>query len=375
MQLSITLWLRDDISTKFGGDLVLARNLVAASVRYEDLDVRIAASLGEIGSPALLHFYNIDRPFDIVAALRHTNNTIPYIVTATHHRRTWVDGYDRRHRKGLHRAALACRLPSNMIEALKHLWRGRQTHRSARASLRDVSGYFRIGGSSGILRAAQSIVVTSKAEIDWIREDFDIAPSPEQFVEIRNFMGLAALSSQGQQEEHRSIDVVVLGRIESRKNQLTIVDALAGTPYSVVFAGAIGSDSYSRAFLTRLSEAKNVSFLGSLNRDEAFALLKTSRVSLSMSGYEVSSLSDIEAATAGCFVIASEHGSSLELLGEERCRVVDPLASAKEVRQLLEAVLEIPMRSLPPYDFPSDADLMKRIRNQYKAAVSEAYDS
>jgi glycosyltransferase involved in cell wall biosynthesis len=119
----------------------------------------------------------------------------------------------------------------------------------------------------------------------------------------------------------RSRGIVVVGRIEPRKRQLAVAEAAAARGIPVTFIGPATDDAYSRQFREYVASVPAIEWLGPRPASETVALIATSRVLLNASWVEVQSLVDIEAATAGCWVVTSPTGSSDEWLGQAIARV------------------------------------------------------
>jgi glycosyltransferase involved in cell wall biosynthesis len=135
----------------------------------------------------------------------------------------------------------------------------------------------------------------------------------------------------------RDIDVIITGRIEGRKNQVSVMKALSGSGVKMRLVGAMNQrhQNYLAEFKKLLAQNPSYEYLGPRPHCETLTLMARSKVYVSASWLEVMSLSDLEAFAAGCRVIASTHGSTSEVLGE-RVRYVNP-GSGAEIRT---AILE-----------------------------------
>lgn len=115
----------------------------------------------------------------------------------------------------------------------------------------------------------------------------------------------------------RDIDIIICGRIEPRKNQLSILKKLIDSKLTIRFIGDINRNNtkYCNEFLSLIGSTENdIKYLGKVTPDEMFDYYLRSKICLSASWFEVSSLVDIEAFAAGCEVLPSSEGHSQELL-------------------------------------------------------------
>jgi glycosyltransferase involved in cell wall biosynthesis len=130
-------------------------------------------------------------------------------------------------------------------------------------------------------------------------------------------------------EGARSNDVVVVGRVEPRKNTVEIARSLAELGVSAVFLGAPNNNhnSYVTEFRRIISRYDKLTYHGSVDLAKVRATLLTSKYYVNASWCEVVSQADIEAASSGCMVISTRHSYLSDFLG---CgyAVIDPLCIA-----------------------------------------------
>ncbi|MDR2122238.1 MAG: glycosyltransferase family 4 protein [Flavobacteriaceae bacterium] len=123
----------------------------------------------------------------------------------------------------------------------------------------------------------------------------------------------------------RDIDILVVGRIEPRKNVLALAKLLDNSPYQVRFVGAINMNvpNYCRKFKKIIMKSNNMKYLGKKSPSEMINVYCRSKICISASWFEVASLVDLESYAYGCNVIASTNGHTDCYLGG-RINYIDP---------------------------------------------------
>jgi len=118
--------------------------------------------------------------------------------------------------------------------------------------------------------------------------------------------------------------VCMVGRIEARKNQVAVLRVLNRMGISGVFVGGENPKHrrYCQRFRDMIAESKS-RHMGQLSHTETLGVMRRARLHISASWFEVSSMVDLEAHSAGCGVVSSKCGGTRELLGDT-AEYVDP---------------------------------------------------
>lgn len=159
-------------------------------------------------------------------------------------------------------------------------------------------------------------IFIAKGEKLSFEKDFNVTLNADNLIYTKNGCEMNVTEySEDQSEEY---DVLVSGRIEPRKNQLRILQDLCETKYKVCFVGGANenNDSYFQMFSRLIEKYPNMQYLGKVPPENMSSLYSKTKVHLSASWFEVSSLVDLEAYYYGCNVISSKNGYTHELLGE-----------------------------------------------------------
>lgn len=104
-------------------------------------------------------------------------------------------------------------------------------------------------------------------------------------------------------------------RVDPRKNQLALIQALAGTSFQLVFAGTPGDAAYFRRFKASLGEKNH--YLGPLKPSDLADAYAAARVHALVSWYDTPGLANLEAGLAGCRLVTTNRGTAQEYLGSE----------------------------------------------------------
>jgi glycosyltransferase involved in cell wall biosynthesis len=134
--------------------------------------------------------------------------------------------------------------------------------------------------------------------------------------------------------------VVCAARVESKKNQATLLYALRDLDVDVTLIGGTHQADYKKICDRWIRP--NVRVLGNVPHEEVLRIFATSAVHVLPSWAETPGISSLEAAAAGAHVIAGNNGSEVEYFGE-LARYVDPRNPA-EIRAAVIAALAKPAR-------------------------------
>jgi glycosyltransferase involved in cell wall biosynthesis len=134
--------------------------------------------------------------------------------------------------------------------------------------------------------------------------------------------------------------VLCIGRIEPRKNQLALIEALGPTDTPLTLVGQAGRYSRRYAERCRAAAGPNVKFLPQVPPVELGALYRAARVHACPSWYETPGLASLEAGLCGCRLVVTPGGCTREYFGDEAhyCAPNDPAS----IRAAIEAALAAP---------------------------------
>jgi len=145
--------------------------------------------------------------------------------------------------------------------------------------------------------------------------------------------------------------VLCVGRVEKKKNQLSLIAALRGAGIPLVIVGQPNPESYLE--LCKRYAGDNVHFIPSLSEAELASAYAAAKVHALTSWVELPGLTSIEAAAAGCNIVSTDRGSPPEYFGD-MAWYCDP-ACVDSIREAVVAA----------YAAPRTGKLKERIRYHY----------
>lgn len=304
--------LRFDAKENAGGDVTQAQKY-AGFVRDAGGEAEFSSSLhpSALGFD-LVHVVNLDRPetYFQVTHIARSDPDVPIILTPIHHSNAQRKLYEAQGRHGILRLVNFLVPGYQFREALKFFVRALKTPRLLLPALR----FFLVRApQKTVASKAVLAVLQSKLEEKWCEDDYGIHFSRSKVIP-NGFEDSADFHSAGP----RDIDVIMIGRIESRKDHLSVLKALSGTGLKVVLVGAPNQHHapYTNAVNAVLAQNPTFTHLGPRPHKEVLSLATRSKVYISTSWLETGCLGDLESFAAGCRVIASAHSPTCEVLGD-----------------------------------------------------------
>ena len=194
------------------------------------------------------------------------------------------------------------------------------------------------------LEGAALVLPNSAGEAAELRRDFGLPA--EKFAIVYNavdFDDIAAADADFFSAEYGLKDFVLcVGRFEERKNQLGVIEALAGLDAPLVFIG--GVPPYQKPYFAACQKAarriNSVHFLSGLPQRQVFGAMKSAKVHLLGSWWENTGLVSLEAAMCGCNVVSTDRSPWQEYFGEDAW-IIDP-ADPPAIRHAVEEALQAP---------------------------------
>jgi glycosyltransferase involved in cell wall biosynthesis len=300
--MHVLLHIRGNAESKPGGDYNLLKafaGLLRRRGHQAEITLDCAASL--TGYDAVLSI-NLDSPFEPALMLdRAQRQGVPLCLYCLHHPMPAFAAYLRHGCTGARRVAATLSgcdpqrylgllaLPRVLLAgpARWRCWRALSTRRL----------------QERLLGGAAAVLVSSRLEREQIISDLPGGADQARFAVVPHVF---ESSPAAQQAKDRSL-IVCPGRIESRKNQLTILAIVDRFPgYRFVFVGGLNpaERGYCRRFQAMIAGAANASHVGGMDLAGFRALIQTAVAVVSASWFEVVSLSELEALAQGCRLVA-----------------------------------------------------------------------
>jgi glycosyltransferase involved in cell wall biosynthesis len=131
--------------------------------------------------------------------------------------------------------------------------------------------------------------------------------------------------------------ILCVGSIETRKNQLLLIEAARHLDRPIVLIGPVYPGDGDYLAMCRLRGGDALTYIDGLPRELVASAYKAAAIHVLPSFAEGSALSTMEAAAAGCPIVTSNRGSEFEYYGDLTC-TCDPL-SPSSIRAAIEHTL------------------------------------
>ncbi len=359
--MRVVWFVRDNLTTHTGGDTTQILK-TADGLRARGVQVTLTSDPRvELSRFDLAHLFHLDRLWENEPICRRLRQTgMPAVLSTIY----WpADEFDRHARAGF-QGMLARTIGSRGYENLRLMQRallhaGRAPRRLSLSS-RMLS--FRRAGRS-VLETVRAILPNSIAEQQVIERTFGVA-CPAVVVPNAADVGLFHVEAGAAGPR---TGVLCVGRIEPRKNQLALIEALRDSAVPLTLVGQAGR--YSRRYYEKCRRrgADRVTFAPPCDAAELRKHYNAACVHACVSWYETPGLVSLEAALCGCAIVATPGGCTREYLGSD-AQYAEP-ADPSSIREAVEAAIAAG---------PQDA-LADRIRTQYTwseaaAATQSAYE-
>jgi glycosyltransferase involved in cell wall biosynthesis len=338
------LWIvRDNLETHPGGD-------TTQILRTKDGLERLGVSIELAGRLVLestgfnvVHLFHLDRLWEHLAVCgRLRTARIPAVLSTIY----WpADEYDRGGRPGV-QGAMARLLGSDNYQTLRQLQRC--APQGLRGWDRRLLSFRR--GVRYLLDTVAVILPNSVAEQEVIEQRFG-AQRPAVVVPNAADVNVFTLGSAEAATDRSG--VLCVGRIEPRKNQLALIEALRDSRIPLTLVGQAGRFSRRYAERCRRFAGDNVRFVGHCNATELRGLYRRARVHVNVSWYETPGLASLEAALCGCNIVVTPGGCTREYFGE------DAHYCAPDDRRSIRAAVEAALAAEPK------PDLAERVRHEF----------
>lgn len=306
--MKILFLARATLYSVYGGDTVQ----VDATAKYLrrlgiEVDVRLANQTIDYSGYDLLHIFNAIRPADVLTHIAKSGK--PYVLSTI-----YVDfsDYQRAHATGLVSLLSRHLSPDNMeylktiarwikngekIQSNNYLLHG---HRKAVQELAKNASYLLPNSENEYRRFSENYGIAAPYRVIYNGIDGDVFSAATSFYETRD-----------------PKEVICVARIEGKKNQLNLIKALNNTDFKLRLIGK-PAPNHSKYFDECLRiAAPNVSFEGFVPQENLLPYYQKAKVHVLASWNETCGLSSLEAANAGCNIVITDKGDTVEYFGED----------------------------------------------------------
>lgn len=346
--MRIIIHLRSDALAKAGGDVTLGKQYKAL-LEQAGHEVDLTTSYDFEGRYDLGLTFNFDRPFEGAQFVKFCKSqAVPTMIYALHHPSEGVARYLESGTKGARRlfALLSFGAPrwyETWLVVAKALTGKQRIGQLSNLPLLHVSTAQRF-----IAEHADRLLVSTAMEGDVLHREF-LVPAAKVAV-VPHILPVEASPDAGTVTT-KDVDVICAGRIESRKNQL-LVARLASLMPSVkfLFVGTPSSTeaNYFSQFQEQIRGLGNVEYMPSLPMDQLRMQMRRSRLFISLSWFEVVSLTEMEALACGCHLVVGRYSYSRPIAGDHG-DFVEP-DDITGIQAILKRLLAAPHRTVQAFD-------------------------
>ncbi len=333
--MKIAFPMRADAHTKSGGDVVQIERYIRELERIGIQGTMIVDLNADVSGFDIVHLSNIDRPVDTYASFcAAKKQKVPTVISTIHHSYDEILRYEKTGRQGAAKV-VSDKLSFSQLEMMRSSLRMLRDKSLITPTLTAlVKGVIKL--QREILHGCDKVLVLTDKEAKDLSADFSF--SSDKVKLLKNGLDIGSPKTI---YPERNIDVLVVGRLEARKNQLNILLALEDLGLTGVFVGSVNENhkKYCDTFLRAIYSSKFQSkYIGAVNHDSMSELFKKSKVHVSASWFEVASLVDLEAYSNGCVVVSSKCGGTYEDLLDS-AYYVDP-GSIIDIKQKVSLALD-----------------------------------
>lgn len=340
--LKVLFQSRRSLFTAFGGDTVQIQKTAEC---LEKLGVRVELDIEGRANPRdfdVVHLFNLMRPQETwIAARKARIAKKPVVISTIFGPYTELDRTVRRGIVGW----MARHVSPDRFELIKILGRwvvnGEYHPGLTRFLLRGVHQ-----AQEDIISACSVLLPNSHGEADRVMAYFPEAAT-KKVVVVPNAVDPDLFSPnhhcphcEETEAAYGNQIVLCAARIESRKCQVELAEAMEGLPWRLVLVGKPGANSgeYFQRLQQTAARTGNCVIAGPVDPRRLPCLYRIAKVHALVSWMETPGLSSLEAAASGCQVLITRKGDTYEYFGDmaEYC---DP-ASVESIREGLVRALE-----------------------------------
>src|ERR1700722_19550372 len=305
------------IETTPGGDQVQIEETARSLREQFGLDVSLSSELEpDLTGIDAVHLFGIVRPQEVWVQARNARRQGKPVLLSTVY--CDVREFEKTARTGPV-GWVARRTSSDAFEALKTGGRALNNREWSKGSAALFTrGFSRM--QREIVGMSTLFLPNSWSEWHRLTDDLKLTIRDDRVVKVPNGVDLSDLSRdriastdlEQLADFHRS--VVCVARIEGRKNQLGLIEALSDTDFTLVLAGKPTPNQTRYVAKVREAAARhaNVHYLGEVSADTRRALYALARVHVLPSWMETTGISSLEAAVMECSLVVTPNGDTRE---------------------------------------------------------------
>ncbi|MCA9308608.1 glycosyltransferase [candidate division WWE3 bacterium] len=318
---------RVDLNVLGGGDKIQIEN-TASELRKLGVDVDISTSLTTDYSPYdLIHVFQLDwTPESYLYAKKSKKYNKPLVLSPIHHSIKEVELFDKRSTYGIYRKISGKLLwKQSQRDTLKNLFKSIYFFPKIYPTLVSVfMGLHNMQRTA--LQLADYVLVQTNIEVALLKESYGVEFKWEK---VQNGVASHFLNFKAPNSDlHPTLKIkdylLCVGRVEARKNQLAIIEAVenlrksTNIDFNLVFVGVLSEQkhqTYVRCFLRLVEQHSWITYLGQVPYVDIPEYIHYASVGVSASWFESTGLTSLDAVICGANAVATGE-QAREYLGD-----------------------------------------------------------
>lgn len=331
--MKLLFHLRSDADKKPGGDYTLLKNFkTVMENRGHLVDVTFQPSCPSSEYDAALTF-NLDRPLEpLIFVNQCVNYGIPVLLYSLHHPTNGINEYLKFGVTGIRKLfAFISGYKADRYEAVLSIIKSFRLFPPIHI-LSVIKNFSTLPIQRSLLHAVDGILVSSEGELLSIKSEI-YKNFKSSFIVPHMFESSTNLLAN----ESKEWDVVCAARIESRKNQLQVAELIQSLPdFKFLFVGSSSptENQYFNHVKSIIDNSKNAHHIASVNVDELRSIFTKSKIFVSLSWFEVVSLTELEAYSAGCTMVVGKNSYLKEYVSDD-VHFIDPSSSLSTIKETI----------------------------------------
>lgn len=190
-----------------------------------------------------------------------------------------------------------------------------------------------------ILEHVNVFLPNALSEMEQIQLNLGYTADPGSIVVVPNAIDSSAarkaLASTSSEFDEYKDWLICVGRIDTRKNQLRLIEAIQGTDYKLLLVGKCspGQKKYYNMVMEAIKDNPNIRHIEQISNEKLYQLYKVCKVSVLPSWFETPGLVSLEAAVMGCNIVVSDKGTTKDYFKQYAfyCDVMDSRSIRKQI--------------------------------------------
>ncbi len=345
--MKVLFQTRVDLFTNRGGDTIQVEK-TCEELKKLGVDVDISAKFGlDLSKYDLVHIFQLDwtcEPYLQILNAKKQGKKV--ILSPIHHSEQEVVEFEKNCSYGLRKIVRLFFKSLESLDVLKNIYRSFMDVRKMYPTFLSIKDGYR-NQQKKVIELSDMVLVQTDREANDIKDDYKI-----DFEWRKVALGVGDVYFDKSSEKWIAEDdyVVVVGRIEPRKNQLRIIEAYKKLRYEgrtnkkLVIIGAFNKNNlfYYLHFLLGIRKYSWVYYVPKVDYLKMPSVYKLAKVCVSASFFETTGLTLLEAALSGCCNVVARNGSTGERVKEylgENVTFCDPY-SIDSIRDAIKLALE-----------------------------------